>query len=64
MLQRILKFHQTITAILYDSLYDYTIFYYLSKSILNFSLSQVKVGNDFIYFLSIILQSISIVALP
>ncbi|ETI91090.1 MAG: hypothetical protein Q607_CBUC00035G0001, partial [Clostridium butyricum DORA_1] len=27
-------------------------------------LSQVKVGNDFIYFLSIILQSISIVALP
>lgn len=28
------------------------------------SLSQVKVGNDFIYFLSIILQSISIVALP
>lgn len=34
------------------------------KQIVALSLSQVKVGNDFIYFLSIILQSISIVALP
>ena len=36
----------------------------LSKGYAEESLSQVKVGNDFIYFLSIILQSISIVALP